>query len=126
MTVYNSLIEALAKIGGIKDWTWVHVKIGMPGDKKHEIYFSNPDYVVFVQKPEEALPQPIEPPAPPEALQAKIKRFRNAKLGELKPDEEAWFKERQKELETNKIGQIQPEDSMIIAMAKLKQIGLEG
>lgn len=119
----------MVKVGGIKDWEWVHLKIGLSKDKKHEIYFNNPDYVVPVETTDIEKPQPmlpIAPITPPETLQAKIKRFRNAKLGELKPDEEAWFKERQQELEVNKIGQIQPEDSMTIAMAKLQQIGLKG
>ena len=124
--VYNGFIEALAKLGGIKEWICIHVKVGLPGDKKHELYFSNPDYVPPVVKSEEVKPQPeAVVRVQPEALVDKIKRMRFAKEGELSQEEELWFKERQKELEYQKIGQIQPDDSMETAMEKLKKIGLE-
>jgi hypothetical protein len=120
--VYNSIIEALSKLGGIKDWISIHVKVEMSGDRRHELYFSNPDYIVPVEKEEI---KPAKPSKPPETLYEKIKRMRFAELKDLSEGEQKWFKERQKELEYKKIGQIQPDDSMEVALEKLKKIGVD-
>ena len=116
--VYNSILEALFKLGGIKEWESIHVKINMPGDKRHELYFSNPDFVV-AKIVEEVKPIKVE------TLAEKINRMRNTPSGQLPVDEEAWFKERQKELEYQKVGQILPEDSIQIALQKLAKIGVK-
>ena len=123
--VYNSIIEALSKLGGIKNWQWIHLKVGLGGDKKHELYFSNVDYVVPVEKPVEVAP--IEPAKPLviETLREKIQRMRFANSSQLTPEEIAWWKERQRELDTNKIGQIFPEESMDMALKKLAKIGVK-
>lgn len=123
--VYNSILEALSKLGGIKEWESIHVKVNMPEGRRHELYFSNPDYsVVDKLSTVEIAPEPVKPVVV-ETLEEKISRFRNSKEGELTVEEEAWFKERQKELEEKKIGQILPTDSMEVALKKLKKIGVK-
>lgn len=118
--VYNSLLEALSKLGGIKDWESIHVKVNLPGGKRHEIYFMNPDFVV-----EEVVE--VKPPKPVvvEKLFDKIKRMRFDGPGKLSHEEIEWWKQRQMELENKKIGQILPEESMEVALEKLAQIGVK-
>ena len=122
--VYNSIIEALSKLGGIKEWISIHVKINMPDDKRHELYFSNSDYIVVEKSVEVASIEPAKPVVI-ETLREKIQRMRFGKNTELTPDELAWWQERQRELEANKIGQIFPEESMEAALKKLAQIGVK-
>ncbi len=119
--VYNSIIEVLTKLGGIKDWVSVHIKIDMPESKRHELFFTNPDYVSVVEKPAEVLPEPVVV----ETLEEKIKRMWFTKDSKLTPQEVDWVKERQRELEYQRIGQIVPEDSLQTALDKLAKIGVK-
>lgn len=120
--VYNNILEGLSKLGGIKDWISIHIKIDMPNDKRHEIFFSNVDYVSVVEKP--VVSESVEPVVV-ETLEEKVKRMWFTLGSVLTPQENDWVKERQRELEYQKIGQIVPEDSMEIALEKLAKVGVK-
>lgn len=104
------------------DWNWIHVGVETSSGK-NEIYLTNP---VLLLEPG-VTPEPEATPVPvkPETLAEKINRFRTAPFGSLPEVEELWWKERQKELEDRKIGQIVPEDTPEQALEKLKIIGVE-
>ncbi len=94
----------------------------MPNDKRHEIFFSNVDYVSVVEKP--VVSESVEPVVV-ETLEEKVKRMWFTLGSVLTPQENDWVKERQRELEYQKIGQIVPEDSMEIALEKLAKVGVK-
>ena len=117
----------LGKFISLEKFVWIHVKVKLLDGEVSEIFLQNPTRAKTEKAVEEVnvvVPEPVVEVVP-EALADKIQRMRFAKPGELPQNEEDWFKERQRELEANGIGQIQPEETLEVALEKLKKIGVE-
>lgn len=119
----DKIFKVLYSFVSLSDWDAIHISVTTKSGK-NEIYVTNPDAIVESQ-PASDEGEIIEPVRAPETLGEKIERFRTAPMGALTAAEEAWWKERQKELVDKQIGQITSELPIEEAIRRFNELGIQ-